>query len=390
VITTTCEMDRVDAATFLELLPSLRAHSRPVIVTGLVDGDGLAAASSIDGARVLLGGERVTYSVRYIDIQAERVRRHMRGVPMPREGVARSGTFAEYLELAATDSRSIITEQPALPQLLTGVDLAPLGVRSVVSGTTSPFAEHRPDIAYAPMFVAGPGNASDLHTDLDGRDVLLYQGFGRKRVCVFPPSAGPLLHPVAGFSTVRLAEMTDAERVAFLDYAGGLEALMAPGETVFMPAFVWHHLDYLELSLSVGFRFGGIEDPLARELARAVHIDRHVQRIIAGTRDPALAPACRDAARAVLTAADRRYPSARAKYRAVRAAAAAAAPVGTDEHGRRYLGGLIEAEDFLDGALAGFYSRSPQGPSGYNRLWHAAELARDVVRRRARRVAHWA
>jgi hypothetical protein len=65
-------------------------------------------------------------------------------------------------------------------------------------------------------------------------------------------------------------------------------------------------------------------------------------------------------------------------------------PIGTDGSSRRYLDGLVEAEDFLDGALSGFYSRSPAGPGEYDRLWHTRERVRDAVRRRARRVAYWA
>jgi hypothetical protein len=383
-------MERVDAMTFVKRLPELRASGRPVIVTELLDPSALAAVNRIDGARELLGGERMTYTVRYIDIHTERVRRHRRGVPMPKGHGQQEGTFAEYLDLALRDSKYIITEQPTPGKLLADIDLSALGVRTIVSGSANPYAATPADMAYSPMFVAGPGNASDLHADGDGRDVLLYQGFGRKRLCVFPSFAGPVLHPIAGYSTVRLAEMTDAERTAFLDYADGVEAVMEPGETVFMPAFVWHHLDYLELSLSIGFRFGGVEDPLAQELLRRVPLDHHVQRIIVGTRDQATAQSCREAARTVLAVAYRRYPSARAKYRAVRAAAVQNSPIGTDGSSRRYLDGLVEAEDFLDGALSGFYSRSPAGPGEYDRLWHTRERVRDAVRRRARRVAYWA
>jgi Cupin-like domain len=381
-------IERVTAGEFAGLIPDLCARCRPVIVTDLFTGSTLAQVNDINGALELIGPERMTYTVRYIDVHTERVRRHVRGARMIQGPGGREGTFAEYLSLALNDTRYIVTEQATPEKLLGDIDFSALGVRAVVSGSPNPYGPVTAGVAYSPMFVAGPGNASDLHSDGDGRDVLLYQGFGRKRLCVFPPSAGPLLHPVAGYSTVRLAEMTDAERAAFLDYADGVEAVMEPGETVFMPAYVWHHLDYLETSLSVGFRFGGVTDPLAQELIQRVHLDHHTQRIIAGTRDPAIAADCRAAARAVLAVANRRYPSARAKYRAVRAAAAQHSPVHAGPSGRRHLGGLIEAEDFLDGALSGFYSRSPQGPGSRNRSWHARERLRDGVRRRARALAY--
>jgi len=70
--------------------------------------------------------------------------------------------------------------------------------------------------------------------------------------------------------------------------------------------------------------------------------------------------------------------------------AAQHAPTVAGASGRRSLGGLIEAEDFLDGALSGFYTSSPEGPRSRDRLWHARELVRDVLRRRSRGLAYWA
>jgi hypothetical protein len=133
VTTAAPAIDRLDAAAFRERLPELRAEGRPAIVTGLVGGPALEAANTIAGARKLIGDERVTCTVRYIELHEERVRRHIRGVPMPRAAATKDGTFAEYLDQAATDSRYIVTEQPSAPALLDGVDLSPLGVHSITS-----------------------------------------------------------------------------------------------------------------------------------------------------------------------------------------------------------------------------------------------------------------
>lgn len=332
----------------------------------------------------------VAYGESYVDLHLERVQRYVRGIPMPGTMHERNGTMAEFFDLVAADCGYYISEQPTPEKLLADIDLCPLGVRAIRSGNASPYLPAEPDVVHSAMFVAGPRSAADAHTDGDGRDVLLYQCFGRKRICLVPAGAGPLLHPIGVFGTVRLGAMTDAERAAFLGYAGGFEAVIEPGEAAFMPAFIWHHLDYLELSLSVNFRFGGIEDPVAQELIRRVPISQYVQRIIVGTRDPASVQQCREAARAVLATAARRHPSARAKYRAVYESAARHAPAGTDQAGSRYLDAYVGAEYFLDGGLSGFYSRSPDGPGHYNRAWHLRERVRDVVRRRARRVAYWA
>ncbi len=95
-------------AVFLERPAELRTSGRPVVVTDPPGGGALAAACQIDSAREMLGGERVRYTVRYIDIHAERVRRHIRGQPMPGGHGQREGTFAEYPHQAASDGRYII------------------------------------------------------------------------------------------------------------------------------------------------------------------------------------------------------------------------------------------------------------------------------------------
>jgi hypothetical protein len=383
-------IERVDQAEFLRRLPDLRAAGRPVIVTGLFAGSALAAATTVADARALLGAERVTFGENYVNLHLERVRRYVRGIPMPRGLHQRHGSMAEFFDLVAEDGGFYISEQPTPEKLLADLDLSAIGVREIRPGNADPYRPAEAGVAHSAMFVAGPASAADAHTDGDGRDVLLYQCFGRKRVCLIPAVAGPLLHPVGVFATVRLSAMTEHERAAFLDYAGGFEDVIQPGEAIFMPAFIWHHLDYLELSLSVNIRFGGIEDDLGRELIRQVPVSQYVQRIIVGTRDPASAEYCRQAAREVLAVAARRYPGARAKYRAVHECAVRSAPTGADAGGRRYLDSFVGAEYFLDGGLSGFYSRSPRGPGHFDRRWHLRERARDVLRRRARQVAYWA
>lgn len=381
-------IERVEASGFLRRLADLRATSSPIIITDLFRGSALATLTSAAAVRDLLGDEHVTYGERYVDLLLDKVRRHTAGLSTPSGMHNQRGTIAEFLDLAAEQADHIISEQPTPDKLLADLNLSALGVRAVRSGIADPLADTALDVAYSTMFMADAGGAADMHADGDGRDVLLYQCYGRRYVCLVPVSAGALLHPVGPYATVRIAAMSTAERASFLAYAGGYETVLEPGETVFMPAFIWHHLNYLEASFSVNFRFGGIEDPLARELIRRVPFTQHVQRIIVGTRDPARAELGREAAREVLLTARARFPSARAKYRAVYESAARHAPVGTDRAGHRYLGPFFGTEELLDGALSGYYNRSPQGPGGYDRLWHLRERARDVVRRRARRVAY--
>src|SRR5258708_35700848 len=104
------------------------------------------------------------------------------------------------------------------------------------------------------MFMANRGNASDLHTDWDGRDVLLYQLFGRKRVVLFPPDAAPKLHPIDIFSTLPLSEMDDLERRPLITHAGGVEHLLMPGHAICMTRVWWPSVHDRVPSTSVHFR----------------------------------------------------------------------------------------------------------------------------------------
>jgi hypothetical protein len=90
--------------------------------------------------------------------------------------------------------------------------------------------------------------------------VLLYQVFGRKRVVLFQPPSGAKLdvldafHP--GFSNVYVEHMSDEQRIAFVESAGGYEAILEPGEAVYMPMLIWHYLEYVDTGMSINIRFG--------------------------------------------------------------------------------------------------------------------------------------
>ncbi len=385
-------LERMTFGALAERLSELGGWCRPAVVTDMARGLKLGQIQDLHRARELLGGVKVTVCGNYIQSHLERVRRYQRGVPMPKGFGYAPSTFAQYLDSVPVGSRRAICEEPTPAALLEGLDFGPVGVDTVISGCGdfTPLNPAPPTTVLSMFFVASGGNSSDLHADGDGRDVLLHQGFGRKRVVLFPPEAAPLLHPVANFSTIPLARMGDAERAAFVAYAGGTEHVLSPGETLFMPAFVWHHFDYLDTSMSVSFRFGGISSPDAREMLRAVHLDHYTMNILAGTRNPNRAERCREAARRLCEAAHRRYPSTREKYRAMRALAADCHRSTLLPGDRDYLLGIIEAEDFLDGALSGCYSHPPEGSALRCRLWRLKEGLRDRLRRWGRRLAYWA
>lgn len=404
-------LDRIPSEAIADRLPDLIMHGRPAVITGLFHGREIEQIKDLHRLRQLLGETQFTISQNYLNTNLERVRHYQRGRPMPKNLEQIAGTFSQYMDMITKDpsSRYMIAEQPTprclLPglslnifgeptpaNLLKDLDLKAFGVDTVMSGCgdATPHNPAPPTTALSLLFAANGGNSSDLHADRDGRDVLLYQGFGHKRVVLFPADAAPRLHPIANFSTVPIARMDESERAAFVAYAGGVEHILSPGETLFMPAFIWHHFDYLEPSMSAGFRFGGVSDPDALAMMRTVHLDHFTLNILVGMRDPARAELCRVAAQSLISAAKVRYPSTREKFRAMRALAEECFRSTLLPGSRPYLTGIVEAEDFLDGGLSGFYSQPPEGSAVRRAIWRVTENLRDRLRRWGRKLAYWA
>jgi Cupin-like domain len=104
------------------------------------------------------------------------------------------------------------------------------------------------------LFVGNKGNLSNLHFDADFRAVLLHQVFGTKQLVLVPPSQSPKMLPFLNLSRLELARFTDRDRDEFLAYVHGYQTVLLPGETAYIPTAYWHHVDYLENSLSINIR----------------------------------------------------------------------------------------------------------------------------------------
>ena len=110
------------------------------------------------------------------------------------------------------------------------------------------------------MFLGNKGNYAHLHYDGDQRQVFLHQVFGRKRVVLFPPSAGAELDVANSFcpghSNIYLERKSAGEKLEFIDAVGGYDGIMEPGDTVYIPMLFWHYLEYTDTGMSVNYRFG--------------------------------------------------------------------------------------------------------------------------------------
>jgi lysine-specific demethylase 8 len=134
-----------------------------------------------------------------------------------------------------------------------------------------------PDDSISRLFIGNAGNYAHLHFDGDFRQVLFYQVVGSKRIILFPPESAPKLVPHHHWSLVCLEHFTESEKDAFVAYAGGMQCVLNPGETIFFPSAVWHYVEYLTTGMSIALRFG--RNGYTQFLSEKLHKDSFIQRI---------------------------------------------------------------------------------------------------------------
>jgi hypothetical protein len=78
--------------------------------------------------------------------------------------------------------------------------------------------------------------------------------------------------------------LSSAEMDEFVRYAGGQHALLAPGETIFIPSVFWHYFDYLDTSMSLTLRWS--HNPYFRFFHEKLHFDQNVQILVTRFLDP--------------------------------------------------------------------------------------------------------
>jgi Cupin-like domain len=99
-----------------------------------------------------------------------------------------------------------------------------------------------------PFMFFGPKSAiTRMHQDIDMSNVFLTQFEGKKRVVLFAPDQSDVLYklPFNVHSTVDI-DKPDYDNYPALKYAKGMTGILEFGDTLFMPAGYWHHIEYLE------------------------------------------------------------------------------------------------------------------------------------------------
>jgi hypothetical protein len=112
---------------------------------------------------------------------------------------------------------------------------------------------------YPMLFVGGAGSITHMHFDIDMSHILHTQFMGRKRVLLFPHEEQYKLYrkPWEVLSMANYANYTtdfDYENFPAAILAKGYEVILEHGDTLFMPAGYWHHMEYIESGFAMSLR----------------------------------------------------------------------------------------------------------------------------------------
>ena len=114
---------------------------------------------------------------------------------------------------------------------------------------------------YPMLFTGGQGSITHMHYDIDLSHILHTQFGGKKRVLMFPNKEQHKLYrkpyevlSLADFSNYYVEGSVDYEKFPALKLAEGFDFILEPGDTLFMPAGYWHHMEYLESGFAMSLR----------------------------------------------------------------------------------------------------------------------------------------
>lgn len=115
---------------------------------------------------------------------------------------------------------------------------------------------------YPMLFTGGESSITHMHFDIDLSHILHTQFAGRKRVLLFRHEEQHKLYrkpfevlSLADFSNYSLGNGNpDYEKFPALRHAVGYDLILNPGDTLFMPAGYWHHMEYIDSGFAMSLR----------------------------------------------------------------------------------------------------------------------------------------
>lgn len=110
------------------------------------------------------------------------------------------------------------------------------------------------------MFMGGKGQQTLLHTDQPCN--LYVQIYGKKKWTLFSANDSMLMYPQVSNSAYiqSLVDLGQVDELRFplFKYANKLEVILNPGDVLYVPPHVWHHVENLDDTIAVGFRFSSL------------------------------------------------------------------------------------------------------------------------------------
>jgi hypothetical protein len=113
------------------------------------------------------------------------------------------------------------------------------------------------------LFTGGQGSVTHMHFDMDLSHIFHTHFMGKKRILLFPHEEQHKLYrkPWEVLSLVNFEKYyykeknkPDYEHFPALRLARGYELILDHGETLFMPAGYWHHMEYIDPGFAMSLR----------------------------------------------------------------------------------------------------------------------------------------
>ena len=105
------------------------------------------------------------------------------------------------------------------------------------------------------MFFGGEGSATRNHFDIDMSHVFISQFQGAKRIWLFPNNQSDLMYKLPyNFHSIANPKNSSEEEYPALHFLEGFEAVINPGDTLYMPAGWWHYIQYDTEGYSISVR----------------------------------------------------------------------------------------------------------------------------------------
>lgn len=219
-----------------EFISKFMKPNIPVIIEDFIDAESPALKNwNYDYFKEIAGNNEV-------DVYGEEIHSLDRAASKP---LARM-KFSEYLNLISREKTkyrlflfNLLTIKPELKKDVVYKDITKGKVLSWL-----PF-----------MFFGGQGSNTRNHVDIDMSHVFLTQYQGIKRVWLFPLSQSDLIYKLPyNFHSIANLKTSSQEEFPGLKYLDGYEAVLKPGQTLYMPSGWWHFIQYETEGYSISVR----------------------------------------------------------------------------------------------------------------------------------------